>query len=66
MMSPITPIAVRLAQLLIRTKCQIAAWALPWAKILIIDHHLPDRIGRYRIINTLIVWAEEQKTITPR
>lgn len=44
--------------LLIRFRARTAIWLLSWMPDLVIDGHLPGRTGRYRVVDTLIFWSE--------
>jgi hypothetical protein len=44
---------------LIWFRANIAAIARPWVAELVIAGHLPQRFGRYLVVDMLLMWSEE-------
>jgi len=47
--------------ILIKCRSMAATWLLKWVPNLVIDGWFPGLIGRYRVIDTLIFWSEDDE-----
>ncbi len=53
----------RLNSLLVKCRSRIAFFLLKFVPDLVIAGYLPGRVGRYLVIDTLVVWSEEDANI---